>query len=1191
MQRSNFEFLKGIDDIMFRTALAAEKNLHEDANTTLIKLRMFAETCAKALAAKVGIDIPETQINLINSLSKSNIINPEMSRAFHQIRILGNDAVHKNLNSAKHAKLAIHLAHHIAFWYYKLISKNFSEIASAFVEPKVNDDSAYQSELTSVKEKLAHSRQQAATTAEAIEAKESNLIDLQGYVAILESQKNETEQQAQAQIASLEAQLEKQQQSFSSLNEEKQLATIHEFTERAAKNKFELTEQETRFIIDGQLELSGWTVDSENLRHSKGTRPEKGKNMAIAEWPTQSGPADYVLFIGLQPVAIVEAKKKMLSVQDALPQAKRYADDFDYQKYAQENELVYINPNKENPSESRTKRPILSLKKPTDKVTELKQTYEVTQALNDKIVLKRIAFLYSANGREYLQQVKTQSGIWFANASGEGEHVLAAFHSPDDLSGKINTDKNKARQWLQDNDKKDLDLFAPSEAAVDAVENTLLTGQETMLVAMATGTGKTRVAGATMYRLLTSGLCRNALFLVDRRSLGTQAVNAFKEYRIRQLPLADHYNLYELGESVIESGNKPWIQITTVQSLSLMLQSDNNPLTPGMYDCIIVDEAHRGYNEDVEQSEGEMLFRDQREYQSKYRQVLDYFDAIKIGLTATPATNTVKIFGKPIYEYRFAQAVMDGRLVDQEPPIIIETELSKQGIQFEAGANIQQLIEGEIIDGVLPEEVNVDITGFNKRVLVPEFNRAVCDVLPQYIDPTKAAKTLVFCVNDIHAEEVVSMLRDTYRKQLGDEVNQSIIKITGKSVGGDSKQIESLISRYRKERLPNIVVTVDLLTTGIDVKPISNLVFLRQVKSRILYEQMKGRATRICDDINKQTFRIFDAVNLTSTIEKLDATQLMKPVVTRPNVSLEQLVDEMGDPATNDHQGQSDESFAQESLDAFTVKLSRTINKANKLKLDKEGVASELAQLDALVADKLPEVDGGVKNLAKHLHQLGPMAAAKVIKENGWILNKMPSLRQAINFGERAPLIYDGDVGDVTVTQNWGDYQQPEEYLVAFERFITENVNKLSALDIVVNRPRDLTKKDLVALMSELESHKFNEQTLIQARKAAKQEDIAARIIGFVRQAAIGCPLISFQTRLEHAQDKIIRDYQLQMPQVTWLKRIINQMKEDLVLNDDSFKKGTLKTKGGKNRADLALNGQLDEIMKDLIDATWGESA
>lgn len=1182
MQKSNFEFLRNTDANMFNALLSAEQNLHNDPNITMVKCRMFGEMCAQEIATRMGLSLPEQQVDLIKELRATNKVD-SIVEPLNQIRKFGNMAVHNNYNNPQHALIILKLAHQVSFWFYKLETKKFHEIMPSFELPSSQKQSLDQDELNALKAQLQAFQHQAANSEEAILAKETNIVDLKGYIAILESQKTETEQQAQDRITALENKLRQQQEQFTALTQSQQQAQVVEFDSKLKANKLELSEEETRFIIDQQLKRVGWEVDSENLKFSKGTRPQKGRNLAIAEWPCGKDKhrADYILFIDLQPVAIVEAKKKSLSVQDALPQAKDYVEKFDYLQYASEHDLIFIAPKQQQ-------RKTLTLNKVANDPAHYKVA--ANTALKEDEKLHPIEFIYSANGREYLQQIKSQSGVWFATSDGKNQRVLSDFHSPKDLQAKLIKNRQESLDWLKQHSKKELDLYKPSEAAVSAVEDALQEGKETMLVAMATGTGKTRVAGATMYRLLASGLCRNALFLVDRRSLGTQAEKSFKEYRICQKPLTDLYNLYELGERTDQAGDKPWIQITTVQSLSLMLQSENNPLTPGMYDCIIVDEAHRGYNEDVEQTEGEMLFHDQAAYQSKYRQVLDYFDGIKIGLTATPASNTVKIFGKPIYEYRFNQAVLDGRLVDQEPPIVIDTELTQQGVQFSKGTSVEQLVEGDIIEGVLPEDLNIDISGFNRKVLVPEFNRAVCDVLPQYIDPAKQEKTLVFCVNDLHADEVVGMLRDTYREQLGDEVDDAIIKITGKSVSGDSKKIESLITRYRKERLPNIVVTVDLLTTGIDVRPICNLVFLRQVKSRILYEQMKGRATRTCEEINKQSFRIFDAVNLTETIERLGAENLMKPVVTRPQVSLEQLVDEMASTDANTYQQTDGSSFAQQSLDAFTVKLSRTLNKAEKLQLEKEGVKTALSELDQLVRSNFPELERAVQ-LPRHLHQLGPQAAAQAVKNNHWILRREPKMRQAINFGERAPLIYAGDVGEVTVTQDWGGYQQPQDYLEAFTDYIKVNQNKVTALNTVINRPRDLTKDDLVELLSNLESHHFNEQTLLQARKAAKQEDVAARIIGLVRQAALGCPLVAFEERLKEAQQKIIARYQLSSPQQRWLKRIVNQMREDLVLNDDSFNVGILRTKGGKSRADSELGGQLELIMKDLVDATWGESA
>ncbi|WP_163931397.1 type I restriction-modification system endonuclease [Paraferrimonas sp. SM1919] len=1167
MSQSNFEFLKSVDKTMHNTLLSAENYVHSDPNTAMYKIRQFGEFCAKQLAVQLNIEIPENQLSLINALQKSKAIPADLVKALTHIRKCGNSAVHEGADSAKQALQLLHISHHLAFWFYKLDTKQFDLLKPDFITPSIQAQNVLQLELDSLKRELKKANTLSANSKEAVAAKERKVVDLQGYISILESNQSETEQQYKARIKSLELQIETQQLELNQLSITAQKSEVVQFESKLTKNKFELSEQETRFLIDAQLAQAGWLVDSELLHYAKGTRPQIGKNMAIAEWRvgTTQHKADYVLFMGLQPVAVVEAKKKSISVRDALPQAQNYAQGFDFAFYKDQ----------------------LSASESPNAVAEPKLEYNAESKFDP------IHFVYSANGREYLHQVKTQSGIWFSNTDGDNEQVLSGFHSPEDIEAKIalHQSKDRAKAWLKLQSKKELDLFTPSEAAVIACEHQLVEKNNTkQLIAMATGTGKTRVAGAIMYRLLTSGMCKNVLFLVDRRSLGKQASDAFADYKIKDIPLSDHYGLYPLGEKPADK-SQSWIQVATVQSLSLMLQSNNNPLTVGMYDCIIVDEAHRGYNEDAEQTEAEMLFRNQAEYQSKYRQVLDYFDAIKIGLTATPATNTVKIFGKPIYNYTFKQAVLDGRLVDQEPPIIIETELSQEGIKFDEGATVEQLVEGEIVEGVLPEELKIDVSGFNRKVLVPEFNRAVCNALPEYIDPTNKEKTLVFCVNDIHAEEVLEMLRETYKEKLGNETEKAIIKITGQSEGGNPKRIEQLISRYRKERLPSIVVTVDLLTTGIDVRPIRNLVFLRQVKSRILYEQMKGRATRTCSDYDKQSFRIFDAVNLIETIERLDASKLMKPVVTRPTISNEDLLKEMASPDTNSQIVADDgTTFAQQSLEALSLKLSRVFNKAAKQKDDKPKVAEQLKQLDDLTKQHIPELNSIVE-LPKYMLAQGPMAAAQLLQSNPWILTREPTLKEAVNFGEQAPYLYEGEAGKTTITQNWRGYNAPEDYLIAFRDFIQNNQNKISALNVVVNRPRDLTKKDLVQLLTELENHRFDEQTLIQARKVVKQEDVAARIIGLIRRAAIGSPLTPFEERLQTASETIIKKHNLTTEQTKWLNRIVNQMRDDLVLNEDSFKVGNLRRKGGKQQANLDLNGKLDEILKDLVAATWPEQA
>ena len=277
------------------------------------------------------------------------------------------------------------------------------------------------------------------------------------------------------------------------------------------------------------------------------------------------------------------------------------------------------------------------------------------------------------------------------------------------------------------------------------------------------------------------------------------------------------------------------------------------------FNYIIIDEAHRGYILDKEISEDEEnIFENQLDYQSKYRSVIEYFDAVRIALTATPALHTTKIFGAPIFKYSYREAVIDGYLVDYDAPHIVKTKLSVEGIHYKQGDNIAiyDPTTGEIMNSeLLDDELNFDVENFNRQVVNENFNRTVLEEIAKDIDPEVAGKTLIYAVDDKHADLIVQILKEIYSAK--GVCNEAVMKITG-SVG-DKRRINEAIRKFKNERYPNIVVTVDLLTTGIDVPQIDKLVFMRRVKSRILFEQMLGRATRLCPEIGKTHFEIYDA--------------------------------------------------------------------------------------------------------------------------------------------------------------------------------------------------------------------------------------------------------------------------------------------------------------------------------------------
>ncbi len=344
------------------------------------------------------------------------------------------------------------------------------------------------------------------------------------------------------------------------------------------------------------------------------------------------------------------------------------------------------------------------------------------------------------------------------------------------------------------------------------------------------------------------------------------------------------------------------IQVATVQAVVKRIIMSDQPPPIDQFDCIIIDEAHRGYTLDQEMTKGELATRDASQYISSYRRVLDYFDAVKIALTATPAKHTSDIFGKSVYTYSYREAVADDWLIDHEPPIRYETLLTQNGIRFEKGKPVDVINEN--------------------------FNRVICEQLVQELDPFGDEKTLIFCATDLHADMVKRLLDDAFKDLYNGDYHQAAVaKITGKS-----DKVDLLIRRYKNERYPSIAITVDLLTTGIDVPTICNLVFMRRVRSRILYEQMVGRATRRCDDIGKTVFRIYDPVDIYAALQDVNT---MKPLVKNPDITLEQLAEELTDPqkleaALHSPGEQQGETQADVVLSQLSQKLVRVLRKANK---------------------------------------------------------------------------------------------------------------------------------------------------------------------------------------------------------------------------------------------------------------------
>lgn len=1036
-----------------------------------------------------------------------------------------------------------------------MVSQAFGKQASNFKQgPFIapSDPSQELRELTiqieQLKAKLQDANQQVETNQQLIEL---TALEKQQYAAlaeqmdaearIFEQMAQEQEQRLQQQRQAFEARLQAMQTELE--NQAQASQQIEAIIKKAGSVESSLNEELTRILIDQQLMAAGWEADTQELTYQKGARPEKGKNKAISEWPTKGKQsADYVLFAGLTAIAVVEAKRENVNVAGKIPQAERYSRGF-------------------------TALPNMQLAWHIQGRSIAWPDHQEGHY--------QIPFVYSCNGRPFVKQLQEQSGTWFRDVREPSNLAkpLPDFHSPQGLLDKLTRSKTAAEQKLKQEGFAYLRLRDYQQEAVQAVEVALEADQTNCLLAMATGTGKTRTIIGLMYRFLKAERFKRILFLVDRTALGQQAVDSFNDAPLEQnQTLSKIYNVAELGDMAAEAETR--IQVATVQAMVKRIFQSDNPPNIDAYDCLIVDEAHRGYALDQGMTEGELAVRDVAQYLSSYRRVLDYFDAVKIGLTATPAKHTTEIFGKPIYTYSYREAVVDDWLIDHEPPIRYKTDLSQNGIQFAKGAQVSVVNTqtGAVELATLDDELNFDVDDFNRRVISPSFNKVICKELVKELDPFGDEKTLIFCASDRHADMVKRILDHLYKKLYGDDYNEAAVK----KITGQSDKVGQLIRQYKNERYPNIAITVDLLTTGIDVPKISHLVFFRRVRSRILYEQMLGRATRRCDDIGKTVFKIYDPVDIYATLQDVST---MKPLIKDPNITIEQLVQELTDPASHNAPGNKpDTSHAHDVLDALSQRVMRILRKAQTKATTKPELQKKLGELESLwgvAPDKLHQ----------HLHQLGPQQAAEFIKTNANLLTQLDQVKNLLGT-ENYPVIAEHDDKLLVREQSYGDYAKPADYLESFNDFIKNQINQSAALSVVVNKPKDLTREQLREIRLLLDQHGYSEAKLQSAWRNQTNQDIAASIIGYIRQAAIGEALMPFEQRVNLAMQKIYGLHPWSQVQRRWLDRLAKQLSHEVVI-DQQFVNRVFATDGGAKKLNAVLDQHLDNLLDTLADAIW----
>ena len=604
-------------------------------------------------------------------------------------------------------------------------------------------------------------------------------------------------------------------------------------------------EQIARDKIDLMLSQSGWIIQNKNKINLTA-----GLGVVVREYQTEIGPADYVLFVDKKPVGIIEAKRAELGVSLSV---------------VEEQSISYAN-------------------------------VRLRLLTNDSL-----PFVYESTGEitrftDY-RDPKPRARLLFS------------FHRPETLH-KLILESQTLRQRLRQ-DLPELETFGLRDCQIEAISNLEKSFKEQRiksLIQMATGSGKTFTAITFIYRLLKYAKAKRILFLVDTKNLGEQAESEFRSFTPNDdnRLFTELYGVTRLNSSFIPTDSQ--VYISTIQRMYSILKGStldesaeeenpneskfepkepvlvqyNEKIPIEFFDFIVIDECHRSiYN--------------------SWKQVLDYFDVFQIGLTATPDNRTFAYFDQNLVcDYGYEKAVIDGVLVPYNV-FEIETQISKNGAIITLGEKVdfRQRLTRKRFWETVDEDVEYSAKQLDKDVVNPStirtIIRSVKENLPKMFPDRmnekgefEVPKLLIFAKSDSHAEDIIEIVRDEF----GEE-NKFCKKITYRS----EEDPKSVLQQFRNDYYPRIAVTVDMIATGTDIRPLEVLLFMRDVKSKSYYEQMKGRGTRTCslDELrakgtpsakfSKDHFVIIDAIGVESS-QKTDS----RPLEKAPGVSLKDVL-------------------------------------------------------------------------------------------------------------------------------------------------------------------------------------------------------------------------------------------------------------------------------------------------------------
>ncbi|MCA1840409.1 MAG: type I restriction-modification enzyme R subunit C-terminal domain-containing protein [Actinomycetota bacterium] len=935
-------------------------------------------------------------------------------------------------------------------------------------------------------------------------------------------------------------------------------------------------EAKAREEIDRQLQACGWSIQD---RATANMTARLG--VAVREFPLKGGPVDYLLYVDGAAAGAVEAKPQGFTLSGVEVQNKRYSEGLPDALPAY-------------------RRPLPFLYESTGE-----ETFFTNLMDPDPRSRRLFTFHRPETMREWLDDAGYSESV---RSIGLVAEPPAVYEAAPTLRAKL----QHISPLIEDN------LWPPQITAIKNLEQSLAEDRPRALIQMATGSGKTFTACNFTYRLVKHARAKRVLFLVDRANLGRQTRKEFEQFVTPDdgRKFTELYVLQHLQSNVLDHTAK--VVVSTIQRIYSMLQGEEE-LPPEADEASVFEYAPPGatqlpvaYNPKIPIETFDVIITDEchRSIYNLWRQVLEYFDGFIIGLTATPSKQTLGFFNQNlVMEYDHEKAVADAVNVPFDV-YEIRTEITQKGATVEAGLFIDK--RDRLTRARRWERVDEDFTYspeyLDRAVVAEDQIRTVVgtfrDKLSTEIFPgrTELPKTLIFAKDDSHAEDIVRIVREEFGR--GNDFCQ---KITYKTTGAKT---EDLIASFRNSFNPRIAVTVDMIATGTDIKPLEIVFFMRGVRSRTFFEQMKGRGVRVInsDDLRSVTpdahakdhFVIVDAVGIC----KEDLTDT-RPLEKKPTVSFEKLLEQI--------------SFGNRDLDILSslagrlARLERHLGPDDRKQLEDAAGGAKMNEIIGTMMRALdPDEHIGAAKAATGLDEPPPEAvheAAKLLIEeaagpiasNPVFRNKLIEVRQSfeqtIDVTTKDVLLKAGYSAEAT--------EAAKSIVTSFEEFIAEHKDEITALQILYSRPyrQGLTYEQIKELADAIQRppRQWTPDVLWRAYEQLDKSKVRGSgrrvltdLVSLIRFAVHSDDeLVPFPDRVaEKFENWIAQQENLGKTfideQRRWLEMMRDQIATSLAIDVDDFEYTPFNQHGGLGKAVQLFGDDLPKLIEELNEALPG---